>query len=74
MIDNLFTHQKPFKADSGNRLLLDLCLIISNSHNPNQNDLGSVPQGKLGNKECTAPPEPLLFYLTNQFFLLPSGI
>lgn len=45
MIDNLFAHQNHFKEDSGNMPRSDSCLISSSSHNPYQNDSGSVLQG-----------------------------
>lgn len=64
--DNLFSNRDHFKADSGNMPLNDFCLISPTSHNPNQNDSGSVLQRNWW--ECTAPPELLLLYLTNQLF------
>lgn len=74
MIDNLFAHQKHFKPDSGEMPLSDFCLISSTSHNPHQNDSGSVPQGNWGmGMHCTTRatyilPDKSIISLQSGFF------
>lgn len=74
MIDNLFTHQKHFKASSCNMPLSDFCLISFSSHSSNQNDLGSVPQGtqEMGvhytSKATPVLPDKSIIFLQSGFF------